>query len=70
MHPDSGFLRYPGCPIRLSETPATYRRPAPGLGEHNGEILAEVLGMDAAVIEGLERSGVLADRPPSVSGLT
>jgi crotonobetainyl-CoA:carnitine CoA-transferase CaiB-like acyl-CoA transferase len=26
---------------RLSATPGTWRRPAPGIGEHNAEILAE-----------------------------
>ncbi|WDD91568.1 CoA transferase [Burkholderia sp. FERM BP-3421] len=31
---------------RLSETPGTFRRPAPGLGEHNREILLPLLGED------------------------
>ena len=67
---DAGFLRYPGCPIRLSETPVTYRRPAPGLGEHNHELLRDLLGMAADKIAALEASRVLADRPPSLSDLT
>jgi crotonobetainyl-CoA:carnitine CoA-transferase CaiB-like acyl-CoA transferase len=29
-------------PIELSETPGTYRRPAPLLGEHTDEILASL----------------------------
>jgi benzylsuccinate CoA-transferase BbsF subunit len=32
-------LRYPGFPWRLHGTPASLRRPAPGLGEHNAEVL-------------------------------
>ena len=68
VHADAGFLRYPGCPVRLSETPATYRRPAPGLGEHNAEILAELLALDADAVDQLQREGVLADRPPSRTG--
>ena len=30
----------PGFPWDFSETPASWRLPAPGLGEHTGEILA------------------------------
>src|SRR5205807_7782555 len=36
-------------PIELSETPGTYRRPAPLIGEHTDEIL-KGLGYDAAEI--------------------
>ncbi len=32
-------LRYPGPPWQLRGTPATLRRPAPKLGEHNDEVL-------------------------------
>src|SRR5882762_2224712 len=39
-------------PIELSETPGTYRRPAPLIGEHTDEILAS-LGYDAAEIAAL-----------------
>ena len=34
-------LRYPGPPWRLHGTPATLRRPAPLLGEHNMEVFRE-----------------------------
>lgn len=70
VDPDAGFLRYPGCPIRLGETPVTYRRPAPGLGEHNREILQSVLGKSDDEVAALEAAGVIADRPPSLSDLT
>jgi crotonobetainyl-CoA:carnitine CoA-transferase CaiB-like acyl-CoA transferase len=40
-HPELGAaISYPGPFARFSETPITYRRPAPGIGEHNHEILA------------------------------
>jgi len=31
-----------GSPLKLSETPVSYRRPPPRLGEHSSEVLAEV----------------------------
>jgi len=63
---DMGVLRYPGCPIRLSRTPPTYRRGAPGLGEHNAAVLTQVLGMSEGEVGGLLADGVLAERPPSL----
>ena len=66
---DMGVLRYPGCPIRLSDTPVTYRRGAPGLGEHNVDVLTEVLGMTEREVGELLADGVLADRPPSLSAM-
>jgi benzylsuccinate CoA-transferase BbsF subunit len=46
-------------PWRLSETPATIRRHAPLLGEHNSRIFGELLGMSAEEIERLEREEVI-----------
>jgi crotonobetainyl-CoA:carnitine CoA-transferase CaiB-like acyl-CoA transferase len=45
-------------PIELSETPGTYRQPAPLLGEHTDEILAS-LGYDAAEIAALHAEKVV-----------
>jgi len=45
-------------PIELSETPGSYRRPAPRLGEHTDEILAG-LGYNAAEIAALHAEGVV-----------
>lgn len=38
-HPKAGTFKAIGTPISFSETPPTIRRTAPGLGEHNEEIL-------------------------------
>lgn len=46
-------LRYPGFPFRLQATPPTLRRPAPLLGEHTAEVLAEA-GLESAEIAALE----------------
>jgi len=45
-------------PIELSDTPGTYRRPAPLLGEHTDEILRS-LGYDATEIAMLRRERVV-----------
>lgn len=39
-HPEWGPLTMPGFPWDFSETPASWRLPAPGLGDHTEEILA------------------------------
>ena len=38
---DIGAYRGAGSPIKLSRTPASYRRAPPGFGEHTREVLAE-----------------------------
>ncbi len=45
-------------PVDLSQTPATFRRPAPQLGEHTDEILGE-LGYTVEQITGLRDRGVV-----------
>lgn len=41
-HPIAGRTRTLGIPVKLSATPGKLRRPAPRLGEHTEEILAEL----------------------------
>ena len=41
---------------RLSETPGRFRRPAPALGEHTAEVLAEV-GLSAATVAAITDAG-------------
>jgi crotonobetainyl-CoA:carnitine CoA-transferase CaiB-like acyl-CoA transferase len=46
-------------PVRLSETPASYRIAPPGLGEYTDEVLRDWLGIDAAEIERLRAGGIV-----------
>ena len=46
-------------PIRMSETPASYRRAPPTLGQHTDEVLGELLDLGAAEIEALRGRGVI-----------
>lgn len=58
-HTEAGTYRYPGPPYRLSGAPARLVRPAPTLGQHNREVLGGELGLAAADISQLERTGVI-----------
>ncbi|WP_332603183.1 CaiB/BaiF CoA transferase family protein [Arthrobacter sp. S2(2024)] len=57
-HSTLGIVKMLNAPIRLSTTPASVRRAAPRLGEHNVEILHEN-GFDEATISRLIELGVL-----------
>jgi crotonobetainyl-CoA:carnitine CoA-transferase CaiB-like acyl-CoA transferase len=57
--PGYGTARMLDFPVRASATPAVIRRPAPGLGEHTAEVLAE-LGLPKSEIERLAAAGVVA----------
>jgi len=54
-HPVAGGVTLPGAPYRLAATPWTLRSPAPCLGQHTAEVLAEI-GVDAGA---LAREGVV-----------
>jgi formyl-CoA transferase len=41
-HPHEGRLRQLRPPVRMGDTPTAVRRPAPLLGEHTQEVLAEL----------------------------
>jgi crotonobetainyl-CoA:carnitine CoA-transferase CaiB-like acyl-CoA transferase len=57
-----GTMRVPRFPLRSSRGPSAWnRRPAPGLGEHNHEILAGLLGLGDDAIEQLAASGVIGN---------
>lgn len=57
-HPTQGPTRTMGFPWYLSDTPASWRRKAPDLGEHTEEVLQEV-GYSADYIAELKKEGVI-----------
>ena len=56
-------VRVPTALFRASVTDASLGGPAPGLGEHNGDVLARWLGLDAASVAELEAAGAVLDDP-------
>jgi crotonobetainyl-CoA:carnitine CoA-transferase CaiB-like acyl-CoA transferase len=57
--PAIGPVRQLGVPVKLSRTPGTVHAPAPALGEHTREVLAEA-GLSAEQIDALLESGAAA----------
>ena len=58
-HPLAGELTYSGSPFKLNGLPDEFPRPAPTLGQHNEEVLGEVLRLDAAEVAGLRHREVI-----------
>ena len=61
-HPSEGAVVITEPPVDYSRSPASIRRPAPRLGQHGAELLAE-LGYGETEIEDLRASGALAGEP-------
>ena len=59
VHPEAGPTKAIGCPVHFSATPTAIERPAPMLGQHTREVLAE-RGIAEAEIETLLAEGVIA----------
>ena len=55
----SGKVKTPGSLFKLSKTPGRIDYPAPFLGEHNQEILSEMLGLTEQAINKIDDEGVI-----------
>ena len=56
MNPDFNMV---GSPIRLSDTPVEYKRPAPLLGQDTNDVLAEYLDLSPEQLAQLKTDGVV-----------
>jgi len=59
MFPVMDGFTVTGPPVKFSATPGRIPRPAPHLGEHTREVLAELLGCDENALNRMETSGVI-----------
>jgi crotonobetainyl-CoA:carnitine CoA-transferase CaiB-like acyl-CoA transferase len=57
----------PSLPFRENDRPFAVRHPAPTLGEHNAQVLGELLGLSTAELARLEAEGVIGTEalPPA-----
>jgi len=58
-HPLGGVAPVVASPMRLSETPVEYRLAPPTLGQHNEEVLRDLLGKSDAEIARLRAAGIV-----------
>jgi crotonobetainyl-CoA:carnitine CoA-transferase CaiB-like acyl-CoA transferase len=58
-HPRLGKIKVPGIIPKFEKTPGTVRYIAPDLGEHNQEILQEMLGLSPEEIQDLQEKNVI-----------
>ncbi|RLD08722.1 MAG: CoA transferase [Chloroflexota bacterium] len=58
-HPSAGRISLTGFPYKLSRTPAELRMAPPCLGEHNRQILVDLLGYSDQEVDSLQEQGVI-----------
>jgi crotonobetainyl-CoA:carnitine CoA-transferase CaiB-like acyl-CoA transferase len=60
--PLAGSFVIPGFPIKFSDAPPEPDLPTAALGQHNHEVLSELLGYDEGAVRALEDEGILASK--------
>jgi len=58
-HPTAGRVSLTGFPSKLSRTPPELRLAPPCLGEHNRQILVDLLGYSDSEVDSLQEAGVI-----------
>ena len=59
-HPTCGPMKLVNTPVKFSYSEPSIRTPPPLLGQHTGEVLREIVGMDESEIKDLRAEGVVA----------
>jgi crotonobetainyl-CoA:carnitine CoA-transferase CaiB-like acyl-CoA transferase len=62
-HPVVGRQRLPTVPFRYASVARWLRRPAPTLGQHGREVLAEWIGLADRELDALEAANVIGTEP-------
>ena len=62
-HPEAGTYTQVSTPWRLSKSPRRPTTPSPSLGEHNRDVLGDLLGLSGQEIAALEAQGIIGTRP-------
>jgi len=58
-HPEAGLHKHCGIPWKMSRTECAVRAPAPCIGQHTNEVLADLLGYSPEEIERFRAQGAL-----------
>ncbi len=62
-HPEAGVYKQVSTAWHLSESLRRAAFPAPNLGQHNGYVLGDILGLSSEEIVALEDQGIIGTRP-------
>ena len=63
QHAIAGWTPYMSFPFRWNDDFLPFGRPAPMLGEHNNEVLSEILGLSEHEIDALREDRIIGTRP-------
>jgi crotonobetainyl-CoA:carnitine CoA-transferase CaiB-like acyl-CoA transferase len=62
-HPEAGTYKQVTTPWLLSKSPRAPSTPAPGLGEHNYQVLSGLLGLPTSEIDTLAQKSIIGNTP-------
>jgi crotonobetainyl-CoA:carnitine CoA-transferase CaiB-like acyl-CoA transferase len=66
-HRQAGMVPLVGSPMKFSQSPIEYNQAPPLLGEHNTEILGELLGLSKQERQKLVEEGIIDAGPPATA---
>ena len=62
-HPDAGTHKYIGMPWKFSGTPVSTQYSAPNLGQHNREILEDLMGLTKSEYDKFIKNNIIGTVP-------